>query len=57
MISGQDADTIAPTLLEHRCAEEEEEEERRVRKVLQKSKIPPCEFVVIDSEEMRVIES
>jgi hypothetical protein len=46
---------IASTLLEHRRAEEEEE--RRVRKVLQKSKIPPCAFVVIDSEGIRVIES
>jgi hypothetical protein len=55
VISGQDADTIAPTLLERRCPEEEEE--RRVRKVLQKSKIPPCVFVVIDSERMWVIES
>jgi Fe-S-cluster containining protein len=55
VISEQEANLIARTLLECRCAEEEEE--RRVQKVLQKSKIPPCAFVVIDSEGMRVIES
>jgi len=54
-ISEQEANMIARTLLEHRHAEEEEE--RRVRKVLQKSKIPLCAFVVIDSEGIRVIES
>ena len=55
VISEQESNMIAHTLLERRCAEEEEG--RRTRKVLQKSMIPPCAFVVIDSKGMQVIES
>jgi hypothetical protein len=52
-ISPEEATMIARTPLERQGAEEEEE--RHVRNVLQQEQIPPSEFVVIDSEGMRIV--
>jgi GTP cyclohydrolase III len=51
-ISPEEATMIARTLLERQGTEEEEE--RHVRNVLQQEQIPPGEFVVIDSDGIRI---
>jgi GTP cyclohydrolase III len=51
-ISPEEATMIARTLLERQGAGEEEE--RHVRNVLQQEQIPPGEFVVIDSDGIRI---
>ena len=51
-ISPEEATMIAITLLERQGAGEEEE--RHVRNVLQQEQIPPGEFVVIDSDGIRI---